>query len=67
MVYEHLLGCFIPMDPSSRFLKLFQVATAIAHGDIPKVVGLVLGTSKLLAMVKDIGGLCPITISEVFL
>jgi hypothetical protein len=23
MVYEHLLGCFIPKDPSLRFLKLF--------------------------------------------
>jgi hypothetical protein len=23
MVYEHFLGCFIPKDPSSRFLELF--------------------------------------------
>jgi hypothetical protein len=23
MVYEHLLGCFIPKDPSFRFLELF--------------------------------------------
>jgi hypothetical protein len=35
MVYEHLSGCFILKNPSSRFLKLFQVVTIITHGDKP--------------------------------
>jgi hypothetical protein len=67
MVYEHLLRCFIPEDPSSRFLKLFQVVVVIVLGHILRLVALVLGVDKLLAMAKDIGGLCPITIAEVFL
>jgi hypothetical protein len=29
-------------------------------------MALVLGANKLLAMAKDIGGLCPIAIGEVF-
>jgi hypothetical protein len=29
MVYEHLLGCFILKDPSSRFSKLFQVVVIV--------------------------------------
>jgi hypothetical protein len=36
MVYEHLLRCFIPKDPSSRFSKLFKVVANVVHGDIPK-------------------------------
>jgi hypothetical protein len=67
MVYEHLLGCFILKDPSLGFSELFQVVVAIAHGDILRLVALVLGVSKLLAMAKDTGGLCPIAIGEVFL
>ncbi len=39
----------------------------VAHGDIPRLVALVLGASKLLAMAKDIGGLRLIAIGEVFL
>jgi hypothetical protein len=34
MVYEHLLGYFIPKDPFSRFSELFQVVVVIVHGDI---------------------------------
>jgi hypothetical protein len=48
MVYEHLLGCFILEDPSSRFLKIFQVVVFVVHGVIPKSVALMLGASKLL-------------------
>jgi hypothetical protein len=36
MVYEHFLRYFIPKDPSSRFLKLFQVVAIVAHDDILK-------------------------------
>jgi hypothetical protein len=67
MLYEHVLGCFIPKDPSSRFLKLFQVVVAIAYGDIHGLMALVLGANILLAMAKDIGGFCPIAVGEVFL
>jgi hypothetical protein len=66
MVYEHLLGCFIPKDPSSRFLELFQAAIIVACGNIFRLMALVLKADKLLAMVKDIKGLCPIVIGEVF-
>ncbi len=64
MVYEDLLGCFIPKDPSSWFLELFQV---VVHGDIPRSVALMLRVNKLLIMAKDISGLCPIIIGKVFL
>ncbi len=37
MVYEHFSRCFISEDPSLRFLKLFQVVSTIARGDIPSV------------------------------
>lgn len=67
MVYEHLLGCFILEDPSSWLLKLFQILITVAHGDIPKLVALILGANKLLAMAKDTRSFCPITISKAFL
>jgi hypothetical protein len=66
MVYEHLLGCFIPEDPSSGFSKLFQAATIVVYGDIFKLMALVLGVSKLLVMAKDTNGLCHIVVGEVF-
>ncbi len=47
MVYEHLSRCFIPKNPFSPFSKLFQVV--IAHGDILKLVALLLKANKLLA------------------
>jgi len=65
MVYEHFLGCFILEDPSSEFSKLFQVVI-IAHGDIPRLVALVLGVTKLLAIAKDTGSFRPIAIGEMF-
>jgi hypothetical protein len=67
MVYEHLSRCFILEDPSSRFSKLFKVVVAIVCGDIPRLVALVLGANKLLAMAKNINGLHPIAMNEVFL
>ncbi len=67
MVYEHLSGCFIPKDPSSRFLEFFQVVVVVVvREDILKSITLVLGANKLLAMVKDIGGLHPIVVGKVF-
>jgi hypothetical protein len=66
MEYEHLLRCFIPKDPSSRFSKLFQAAIVIDYGDIFRSVALVLGANGLLVMAKDIGGLCPIVAGKMF-
>jgi hypothetical protein len=65
MVMGHLSECFILEDPSLGFSKSFQIV--IAHGDILRSMALMLGFSKLLAMVKDIGDLHPIAIGEVFL
>jgi hypothetical protein len=67
MVYEHLSRCFILEDPSFRFLELFKVATIVAHGNTLKLMAQVLRASKLLAMVKDTGGLCPIVVGKMFL
>ncbi len=66
MVYEHLSVCFIPKDPSSRFLEFFQIAVVVICEDILKSITLVLGANRLLAMVKDIGGLHPIVVGKVF-
>jgi hypothetical protein len=52
--------------PSSGILKLFQAIDVIARGDIPKLVALVLGANKLLAMAKDISGIRLIVIGEGF-
>jgi hypothetical protein len=67
MVYEHLLGCFILKDLSLGFSKLFQVMAIVVHGDISRLVALVVVVSRLLIMAKDIGGLPPINMGEVFL
>jgi len=53
MVYEDFLRCFIPKDPSSWFSKLFHVGAIVVYEDIPRLVALVLGANKLLAMAKD--------------
>ncbi len=67
MVYDHFLGCFIPKDPSLKFSELFQVDVVIVvYGDILRLMALVLGATKLLAMAKDTSGLRFITIGEVF-
>jgi hypothetical protein len=66
MVYEHLSRCFILHDPSPRFSKLLTTSI-VACGDILRLVALVLGVNRLLAMAKDTGGLRPIAISKVFL
>jgi hypothetical protein len=61
MTYEHFLRCFIPKDPSSRFLKLFQVV-AIAHDDILRSMALMLGANILL-----IEGFYLIVVGKMFL
>ncbi len=66
MVYDHFLGCFIPKDPSLGFSKLFQIDVVVVYGDILRLMALVLGATKLLAMAKDTSGIHPITVSKVF-
>jgi hypothetical protein len=56
------LRCFILEDPFSRFSKLFPVVAIVIHGDIHRLVALVLGVNRLFAMAKDMGGLRPIAI-----
>jgi hypothetical protein len=53
--------------PIFKFSELFQIVTIVAHSDILRSMGLVLGVSKLLVMTKDIGSLRPIVVSKVFI
>jgi len=53
-------------DPSSKFLELFQVTIIVAHGNILRSMPIMLGANRLLAIVKDIGGLHLIVIGEMF-
>jgi hypothetical protein len=53
--------------PILKVTELFHVVVLLLHGDILRLMALVLGANRLLAMVKDIGGLRSIAISEVFL
>jgi hypothetical protein len=64
--YEHLLGCYISEDPSSRFLELFEVVVIVTHGDILGPMALVLKANKLLVLAKDIRGFHCIAIGKVF-
>jgi hypothetical protein len=67
MVYEHLLGCFKPKDPSLGFSKLFRIVVVVACGDILRLTALMLGVSRLLAMENDTKGLCFIVVGDTFL
>jgi hypothetical protein len=63
MVYEHLLGCLILKDTSSRFSKLFQVAVIVC-GNIPRLVALMLRASIFPSLTNDthiVGPLSEIT------
>jgi hypothetical protein len=47
-------------------LELFQVGVVIANVDIPRLVALMLGVNKLLAMAKDTNGFRLIAMGELF-
>jgi len=66
VVYGHHSSSFILEDASLKFSKLFQIIVIITCGDILRLVALMLGVSKLLAMAKDTEGLCFIIVNEVF-
>jgi hypothetical protein len=67
MLHEHLSKCFIPKDPSLRFSKLFQTVIVVVRGNILRSMALMLVANRLLAMAKDICGLCLIAVSEMFI
>jgi hypothetical protein len=46
---------------------IFKVFVVIVHGDIPRLMALMLEANRLLAMAKDTSGLRPTAMSEVFL
>jgi hypothetical protein len=59
---------FHTKKPSLGFSKLYQViVVVVVCGDIPKSKALMLGVIILLVMAKNIGGLRPIIVGEVFL
>jgi hypothetical protein len=63
-IFEHLRHCFHFEDSASGFPQLFQLSFHIAHGHIPPQITCVLGTARLLAMTKPLGGVHPITMEE---
>jgi hypothetical protein len=53
-----------------RIFKVFGIilnSYCCYSWDILRLVALVLGAGRLLTMVKDTSGLCPIVVGEVFL
>jgi hypothetical protein len=52
--------------PILRVFEIIPGTITIAHGDILRLVALMLGVSRLLVMAKDTSGLCPIVVSEIF-
>jgi hypothetical protein len=64
MVFKHLRDCFHSKDSTNGFLQLFQLCFHITQGHIPPQIAHVLGTTRLLAMTKALGGVCPIIVGE---
>jgi hypothetical protein len=62
----NILRLFHTRGPILKVFGIIQVVLIVVHGDIPKLMALMLWANRLLAMAKNIGGLCPIIISEVF-
>ncbi len=52
--------------PILRVFGIILGCCCCCSWDIPRSMALVLGVNKLLAMTKDISGLCLIAIGEVF-
>ena len=65
-VFEHYRDVLDPADPASGFDLLFRVASCVARGDIPAHVARMLGTSRLVALQKPLGGVRPLAIGEGF-
>ena len=65
-VFEHYRDVLDPVDPASGFDLFFRVASCVAHWDIPAPVARMLGTSRLVALQKPLGGIRPLAIGEGF-
>jgi len=49
-----------------QFFGIIQTIIIVAHSDILRLMGLVMGANRLLVMAKDIRGFHPIVVSKVF-
>ena len=65
-VFEHFRDVPDPVDPASGFDLLFHLASRVAQGDIPSSVARMLGTSRLVALQKPLGGVRPLAVGEAF-
>ena len=65
-VFEHYRDVLDPADPASGFDLLFELASRVARGDIPHSVAQMLGTSRLVALQKPLGGVRPLAVGEAF-
>jgi hypothetical protein len=57
---------FHTKGPILRVFGIIPGIVTIVHGDILRLVALMLGVNMLLVMVKDTGGLCLIAVNEIF-
>ena len=65
-VFEHYRDVLDPADPASGFDLLFHLASRVAQGGIPASVARKLGTSRLVALQKPLGGVRPRAVGERF-
>jgi hypothetical protein len=64
MVFEHLWNYFHLENSTNGFPQLFQLCFHFAQGHIPPRITRVLRVAYLLAMIKLLGGVCPIIVGE---
>ena len=65
-VFEHFRDVLDPVDPASGFDLLFHLASRVAQGGIPTSVARMLGTSRLVALQKPMGGVRPLAVGVGF-
>ena len=65
-VFEHYRDVLDPADPASGFDLLFHLASRVAQGGILTSLARMLGTSRLVALQKLLGGVRPLAVGEGF-
>ena len=55
-MFEDYLDVLDHADPASGFDLFFHLASRVARGDIPHTIAHMLGTSRLVALQKPLGG-----------
>ena len=65
-MFEHYRDVLDPADPANGFDLLFHLASRVAQGGIPPSLAHMLGTSRLVALQKPLGGVRPLAIGEGF-